>query len=146
MPDEELRQIEVRVLALEMGGPGELALRGLLVPRRDITSDPATALAHIAALDRVRSDGLAPYLEARQLLFRRRYDLALPRIVEARRRGLPTERLRAEARRIEAVARFGRRDREGSARIWREILRDGASTAAEALEASDWLARIRLSR
>jgi len=145
MGDEQLRQIEVRLLAIEMGGAGERAVRGLLVPRRDITSDPATAMAQIHTLAEVREDGLAAYLEARQLLFRQRYDLALPRIVEARRRGLPTERLREEARRVEAIARFGHRDHDGSTRIWREILRDAASSAAEALEARDWLARIRLS-
>lgn len=144
--DEELRQIEVRLLGIEMGGKGERALRGLLVPRRDITSDPATALAHIRALAEVRDDGLADYLEARQLLFRQRFDLTLSRIVEARRRGLPTERLREEARRIEAIARFGRGDHEGSRQIWREILRDEASSAAQMLEASDWLTRIRLTK
>ncbi|HEY8427761.1 MAG TPA: tetratricopeptide repeat protein [Sandaracinaceae bacterium] len=144
--DEALRQIEVRLLALEMGGAGERALRGLLVPRRDRSADPAIAMAHIAALERVREDGLAAYLEARQLAHRQRYDLALPRIADARRRGLPTARLVEEARRLEAVARFGAGDLDGSARIWREILRDPESSAAERLEASDWLTRIRLSR
>jgi hypothetical protein len=146
MRDEELRQIEVRLLAIEMGGAGERALRGLLVPRRDITSDAATAMAYIAALAAVRDDGLAAYLDARQLVFRQRFDLALPRILEARRRGLPTDRLREEARRVEAIARFGRGDHASSTRLWREILRDAASSPAESLEASDWLARIRLSR
>ena len=129
-----------------LGGAGERALRGLLVPRRDITSDAATAMAYIAALAAVRDDGLAAYLDARQLVFRQRFDLALPRILEARRRGLPTDRLREEARRVEAIARFGRGDHASSTRLWREILRDAASSPAESLEASDWLARIRLSR
>ena len=146
MRDEELRQIEVRLLAIEMGDAGERALRGLLVPPRDITSDPATAMAHIAALDAVREDGLAAYLAARQLAFRQRFDLALPRILDARRRGLPTERLTEEARRLEAITRFGRGDHESSTRLWREILSDAASSPAESLEATDWLARIRLSR
>lgn len=146
MSDEEARQIEVRVLAIEMGGAGERALRGLLVPRRDATSDAATAMAQIAALARARDDGLPAYLEGRQLLFRQRFELALPRILEARERGLPTARLSAEARRMEAIARFGRGDLDASARIWREILREPASSAGEALEARDWLGRIRLVR
>lgn len=146
MSDESLRQIEVRLLAIEMGGAGERALRGLLVPHRDRNADAAVTMAHVAALERVREDGLAAYLEARQLLFRQRYELALPRVVEARRRGLPTARLTEEARRVEAVARFGAGQLDESARVWREILRDPASSAAEELEASDWLTRIRLSR
>lgn len=143
---EQLRQIEVRLLGVEMGGAGERALRGLLVPRREIQSDAATAMAHIAELEQVRDDGLAAYLAARQFLFRQRYDLVLPRIVEARRLGLPSARLEGEARRVEALARYGHQDHDGTARIWREVLRDAASSAADALEARDWLTRIRLSR
>ncbi len=146
MADEEQRQIEVRLLAIEMGGAGERAIRGLLVPHRDRNADPAVTMAQIAALERVREDGLAPYLEARQLAFRQRYDLALPRIVEARRRGLSTARLVEEARRVEAITRFGAGDLDGSAQLWREILRDPESNAAEQLEARDWLTRVRLSR
>ncbi|HJL17625.1 MAG TPA: hypothetical protein RMH99_18320 [Sandaracinaceae bacterium LLY-WYZ-13_1] len=144
--EEMARQIEVRVLAIEAGGAAEAALRGLLVPRREANHDPAVLLHHIARLSRVRDDGLAPYLEARQLLFRQRFHLALPRVVEARERGLPTERTETEARRMEAVARFGAGELDASARIWRAILRDDASSPGERVEADDWLARIRHRR
>src|SRR5690606_34162791 len=93
-------------------------------------------------LARVRDDGLAPYLEARQLLFRQRSRLALERILEARERGLPTENLRREAERMEAIARFGAGDLRESERIWRRMLNDGASTEGRRVEARDWLARI----
>jgi hypothetical protein len=146
MTDEDARQIDVRLLAIEMRGDGELALRGLLAPRRDETNDAAVMMEHVAALARARSDGLAAYLEGRQLLFRQRFDLALPRIVESRRLGLPTDRLNVEARRMEAIARFGTRDLDGSSAIWREIARDEGSDAGETLEANDWLARVRYAR
>ncbi len=145
MTDQDARQIEVRQLAIEMGGRGERALRGLLVPHRDRTNDAVTAMAHVSALERVRTDGLAPYLAARQLSFRNRFDLALPRIREARSRGLSTARLRTEARRMEAIATFATGAVDESTHLWRRILHDEASTAAEQLEARDWLTRIRLT-
>jgi hypothetical protein len=143
MSEDGARQIEVRVVAIEMGGAGERALRELLAPRRDRQNDPAVQLSEIARLDRARHDGLAGYLEGRQLLFRQRYELALPRLVDARGRGLPTDRMRVEARRMEAIARFGADDLEGSRRLWREIVRDESSSEGQRVEARDWLARVR---
>ena len=145
MAEDDARQIEVRLLAIEMGGAGEEALRELLVPRRDRQNDPAVQLSEIARLERVRDDGLAAYLEGRQLLFRQRFDLALPRLLEARRRGLPTQGTRVEARRMEAIARFGVGELGPSAQLWREILQDDASSEGQRVEARDWLARVRMS-
>lgn len=142
MTEDDARQLEVRILAIESGGATEAALRDLLVPPRDANNDAAVAFHHIARLARVRDDGLAPYLEARQLLFRQRSRLALERILEARERGLPTENLRREAERMEAIARFGAGDLRESERIWRRMLNDGASTEGRRVEARDWLARI----
>ncbi len=142
MSDDDRRQIAVRLLALEMGGAGEAALRGLLVPRRDAQSDAATAMHFVARLSRVREDGLAPYLEARQLQFRQRFDLALPLIERARERGLPSPLLETEARRMEAMIRFGADDLDGSAAVWRAILADPASDTGERAEAEDWLQRV----
>jgi len=142
MSDDDRRQIAVRLLGLEMGGAGEAALRGLLVPRRDAQSDAATAMHFVARLSRVREDGLAPYLEARQLQFRQRFDLALPLIERARERGLPSPLLETEARRMEAMIRFGADDLDGSAAVWRAILADPASDTGERAEAEDWLQRV----
>jgi hypothetical protein len=146
MTDEEKRQIEVRLLAIEMGGEGERALRGLLAPRRDRTNDPAIAMAHIESLSRARTDGLAAYLEARQLMMRQRFELALPRIVRAQELGLPTDLVRREARRMEAVSRFANGELDASAAIWRTIARDPTRGEGERVEARDWLTRIRLAR
>ncbi|MCB9595936.1 MAG: hypothetical protein H6719_24665 [Sandaracinaceae bacterium] len=146
MAEDAARQLEVRVSAIEAGGAQEVAIRELLAPPRDETNDAATAMAAIQRLRDARSDGLAPYLAARQLLFRRRFELALPEIVEARERGLPTERARREARRMEAMIRFGGGDLDGSARLWTEILRDETATEGNRVMARDWLARVRWAR
>lgn len=145
MSADAARQIEVRRIGVVAGGATEQALLGLLLPPADATNDPATTMFEIGRLAAVRDDGLAPYLQARQLLFRERFTLALPRIIEGRVRGLPTPRMELEARRIEAVIRLGAGDGDGSARLWRRILHDGSSGEAERVEARDWLARIRLS-
>ncbi len=143
MSDDAARQLDVRILAIDAGGAQEDALRGLLAPPRDVTNDAATAMFAVDRLRLARADGLAPYLAARQLMFRRRFDLALPEIVAARALGLPSERTRSEARRMEATIRFGAGETRSSASLWREILRDPTSTEAERVTALDWLARIR---
>lgn len=145
MGRDAARQIEVRRLGIRAGGAAESALLGLLVPPRDATNDAAISMFEIGRLAAARDDGLAAYLEARQLLFRQRFELARPRILEARERGLPTQRTRIEARRMEGMIRFGVGELHAAARVWRQILRDEGSTEGDRVEARDWLARIRLS-
>ncbi|MFK7991990.1 MAG: hypothetical protein AB8I08_38590 [Sandaracinaceae bacterium] len=140
------RQLEVRRLGIQMGGRGEAALRGLLVPRRDANRDAAIAMTHIDALSEAREDGLADYLAARQLGFRQRFDLALPRLQRAQSRGLPSERLIREAARLEAVARFGTGDLDGATTGFRTLLRRPDTGAGDRVALLDWLQRIRLSR
>ncbi|MBX3275633.1 MAG: hypothetical protein KF729_35565 [Sandaracinaceae bacterium] len=146
MGEDAARQLEVRVLAIEAGGETERALRELLAPPRDVVNDAATAMAAIARLRAARDDGLAPYLSARQLAFRRRFDLALPEIVDARARGLSSERAAREARRMEAQIRFGAGELDAAARLWQEVLRDPASSEGARVTARDWLDRVRFAR
>ena len=146
MSENAARQLEVRVLAIDAGGAEERALRGLLAPPRDVTNDAATAMFAVDQLTAARSDGLGPYLVARQLMLRRRFALALPEIEQARERGLPTARTRSEARRMHAAIRFGAGDYGGSAELWREIHRDPSATEGQRVVALDWLARIRYAR
>ena len=143
MTADQARQLDVRIAALEIGGEGERAIRELLVPARDRTADSAVALSMIARLREVRGDGLADYLDARQLMFRGRFRLALPLIRTARAAGLPSARAETEARRMEAVIRYGAGDVDASQHLWWEILRE-ADSEGERVEARDWLARIRL--
>ena len=84
------------------------------------------------------------YLEARQLVGQERFDLALVPILDARRRGLPTERIRDEA------LTHGRRH---SIRDGRPVFEGAEARFREALEhprlvnqAQEWLDRIRFTR
>ena len=124
-----------------MAGEGELALRSLLAPPRDRADDGAVAMLHLATLGRHRDDGFAAYLEARQLIGRQRFDLALPRIEAARRLGLPGPRMEIEARRMHAIALFAEGERAAAERIFHQILRDPAASEAMRVEARDWLTR-----
>lgn len=141
---DALRQLEVQILALEEGGSTSAAMLELFAPSARSTHDPATTMAAIARVREVRSDGLADYLEARQLLARERFDLARPLLERAAERGLPTARTRSENERLRAVAAFATGDVETAQRMfW--ALRAAARTDGERVDADDWLARIRLT-
>jgi tetratricopeptide (TPR) repeat protein len=140
--EDDLRQLEVKLLGVEGDAETDAALRELLAPRGATTHDAATTISAIGRLRAARSDGLADYLEARQLAGRERYDLAAPMIARARAHGLPTPRVTREARRVDAIARYGAGDREGSRALCDEIASDPTSSEAMRVEARDWLARI----
>lgn len=138
------RQLEVQIMAIEHGGPESDALRELFAPRSDTTHDAATTLSAIARVREARSDGLADYLEARQLIARERFDLAYPLLVRGARLGLPTERTRREHERLTGIAAL-ETGRVEEARAIFQALRAAARTDGERVEADDWLARLRLS-
>lgn len=140
--DEDARQIEVRLLAVESGLGGGDHLRELFAPPPDAPQDPVTAMHAIMRLREARADGLGSYLEARQMMQRERFDLAAPPLAEVEARGLPTDRLRREARRMRAITTFVLGDRATSRDLWREILASPASSESSRVEALDWLDRI----
>jgi tetratricopeptide (TPR) repeat protein len=142
LSDEDARQVEVRLLAIEGGMEGGEHLREVFAPPPDRPHDSATAMYAIAQVRQARPDGLGAYLAARQLMQRERYDLAAGALAEAIERGLPTERLRREARRIEAIIAFANGWRRRSREIWEAIAVDPSSTEAARVEARDWLERI----
>jgi hypothetical protein len=144
LSDDQARQREVKLLAIERGPSVVGPLREVLVPSGRSTHDGATTLEALARLHDLGGDGLADYLIARQMTFRLRYDLAAPRLARARQVGLPTERLVREARRLDGVvhARIG--DLDGAQSIFEAIARETDEGAR--VEAEDWLARIRWMR
>ncbi|MCC6877114.1 MAG: hypothetical protein IT378_22610 [Sandaracinaceae bacterium] len=144
LSEDDVRQIEVRLLALDAGGDREEHLRMLLVPPPERQNDAATIMW---AIEGVRGDdGLGDYLAARQLAARQRYDLARAPIERARRAGLPTDRLEREARRLDGIVAYGVSDLDRAEAIFREIERDGAIGEGKRVEARDWLARVAWSR
>ena len=138
------RALLVRQLALTGGGRQRQLLFELMVGRQGRSPGGAFAVHIARELRSERSDGLPHYLEARQLHFAERFEEAAALLAQARSRGLPHRELSLEARRMEAVSRFAAGDLERSAQLWRAQALE--EDPAMALEADDWLARIRFSR
>lgn len=137
--DGPARQSEVKQLGLD-GSPEEQAL----VYEMLIERPSAPVVVHVAqTLSELRTDGLGPYLEARQLLGQGRFALALPLIEQAEARGLPTDRLTRELLRMKGIATYALEDYDASREVW--ALRAGGS-AAEQVEAERWLERIDYAR
>ncbi|MBN8610394.1 MAG: hypothetical protein J0L92_07420 [Deltaproteobacteria bacterium] len=148
-PEDQRRQIEVRIYALTQGGETSAALRELLAPDARNAVDPGTQLAAIARLDRVDPSGLGAYLTARQMFVRERFDLVLPLLDRANAQRLPTESILREAERMRAVTLFASGDLDASDRAFRAILADARTQEGDVgrlVEAEDWLARIRWTR
>ena len=133
--DGPARQSEVKKLALS-GDP----LERDLVYQMLLGQSSSPVVVHLAkALSTVRRDGLGQYLEARQLMGQGRYALATPLLEDAKRLGLPTERLERELSRLLGISYFAIGRYDESAAQWRE--RGWISAAARA-EAERWLERI----
>ncbi|MFO0685083.1 MAG: hypothetical protein U0234_23695 [Sandaracinus sp.] len=144
LSDDQARQLEVKLLAIQRGPSVVAPLREVLVPSGRQTHDGATTVEALTRLGEIGGDGLADYLIARQMLFRQRYDLAGPRLTRAMAAGLPSERIQREARRLDGVIRARTGDYDGAERVFRAILAEGDEGAR--VEADDWLARIRFLR
>ncbi len=142
--EAELRQLEVKLLGLESGEPTRTLLGELLIDRGANRNDARVAMYLIGKLSALRQDGLALYLEARQLS--QRADLALPLIKRARKLGLPTRRLRIEALRMHAQSALLAGSLEEAEACYAEMARLADASQAEILEAHDALARIAFRR
>jgi tetratricopeptide (TPR) repeat protein len=139
--EAELRQLEVKVLALEAGEPMRSITAELLIGRAGRPPDARTAMHLIRRLYPLRRDGLAHYLEGRQLALAGRPDLARPLLEAALERGLSTRRLRVEAARNAAVVSFLVGALDAAARHTARLTDDSA-TLSERAEAADMLERI----
>jgi tetratricopeptide (TPR) repeat protein len=142
LAEEDARQIEVRLLAIESPLPGGEHVRELLAPPPDEPHDAVTAMQAIGRVRTVRPDGLGSYLEARQMIQRERFDRAYEALREAHARGLPSERIAREARRMDGIVAYAIHERARSRAIWQSIVDDSRVPEADRVEARDWLARI----
>lgn len=140
-PESELRQLEVKLLALEAGEPTRSIVAELLIGRGGRPVDARAAMHLIRRLYPLRSDGLAHYLEGRQLANAGRPDLAQPLLELALERGLPSRRLRVEATRNAANSAFLVGALDACARHAARLL-EGEASLAERAEARDMHARI----
>lgn len=145
-PEPDLRQLEVKLLALEAGEPARGVLRELMVGEPFRSQDPRTAMHLIGELAPLRRDGLALYLEARQLVAAGRRDLAQGSLREALARGLPTTLLRVEALRMHALTSFVTGSLGEADAIASELERREGASLADKLEARDLRARVAFRR
>jgi tetratricopeptide (TPR) repeat protein len=133
--DGPARQSEVKKLALAGSAAERELVYQMLLGR---SSSPV--VVHLAReLSAIRSDGLGPYLEARQLMGQGQYALAAPLLEDAKSRGLPTLRLDRELSRIRGIAYFTLGRYDESAEAWNEL---GWTSCAASAEAQRWLERI----
>jgi hypothetical protein len=138
---DSVRLLQVKAMALEGSVRERDLIFLLLVGEPGQATDGATAVYVARELRAERGDGLAHYLEARQLYSHERYAEAVLLLSQARRLGLPTREIALEARRIEAISRYAANDLPGSRSLWLEIGASGSELALQA-EADDWLERI----
>jgi tetratricopeptide (TPR) repeat protein len=142
----DLRQLEVKLLALEAGDPTRTLIGELLIGRVGQSLDPRAAMHLIHALGPHREDGLAAYLEARQLQAAGRSDLALPLARKARTRGLSTRRLRVEAMRMHGLLAFQSGLLDEADACFRELEEQDDASLAELAEARDFRERVAYRR
>lgn len=102
MPLEEdtRRSVEVRSIGIRAPEPQRAALFALLVGPTRQGTPAALAVFEAQQLTEVRDDGLGPYLLARQLWFAGANHEAATTLGDAFARGLPTESIEREARRL----------------------------------------------
>jgi tetratricopeptide (TPR) repeat protein len=104
--DRETRQREVRLVAATAPANERELLAQILVGSSARGAEPRVALHLLGQLGQLRADGLAPYLEARQLMHTGRPDLSIACVRRALSQGLPTPRLRIEALRMQLQVAF----------------------------------------
>ncbi len=148
--DDARRQIEVRLFGLEHGREVSGPLLELLAPDARVPHDGATQLAALAELEAADPSGLAPYLVARQLFFRERFDLARRPLARSRERGFPSPLIAREAERMQAITFFATGDLAAAEQHFTRIASEARGTAdgdlGRVVEAEDWLVRIRWAR
>lgn len=146
LSDDVARQVEIRLHAISSPAPRQRALRRFLVPSIGRRHDGAVAMSHVSELARASAEGaddLARYLMARQLVLRQRFDLALPQLKRIDAAKLPSPRFRREAERLLAVSRTAVGPLAEARAAWRAVLQAPRRSAAERLQARDWLRRVR---
>jgi hypothetical protein len=145
--EDQRRTLQVKTLATRAAKSGTLdgerqaeLLFELLVGEPGQRSDPASSVYLSRELRPLRQDGLAEYLEGRQLFFQGRYGHAAELFGHASGKSLPTDELTAEALRTEAISRLAIAQLDRAATLFQAFAKTGNAHKAEA---DDYLARIR---
>ena len=97
-------------------------------------------------LGNLRSDGLADYLQGRQLAVEGRYDGVVKRMRSARSDGLPTERLERESSRLLGIGLFATGELQEAKKRWQALRSESGEDLGKHAEAQDWMERIRFEQ
>jgi tetratricopeptide (TPR) repeat protein len=151
--DDEARNIEVRKWAVGLLGvvPSEAAseaTRDLLAGRESLPADSTVGVARLSAvLEDPSTDphtrAMAGYLVMRQLWRLRRESAAIARGMTVDPSLLPSDRIRAEFRRVMAESRYHTGDFEGAMAGYCALAEDPTRPTGPRDVARDWLDRIR---
>lgn len=136
------RALDIKVAALDAGGSQAELVFAILIGTDGRGASPRLAVHLMHVLTAVSSSGAGPYLLARQLQQEGHYGYALSLLQEARRRGLPSERLEREARQLEGAALVANRDLNAATAHWRAEQQLVAKDSARWVAADDWLQRL----
>ncbi len=136
--EDRARNVEVKIAALEGGGEQAQLVRRLLLGADGRGSSRAVVVHLAERLRALRDDGLGAYLAARQMHYASEFALAIPLFEEAKRAGLPTDRLARENARLYGAALFAE-GRVAEARAHFAQHEDASGVLGE--QARDWVAR-----
>lgn len=143
--EDDARATEVRRIALRADPKSRDLLRSILVGDSGRGATPPVVVHLAQELSSVRSDGLGAYLEARQLIHADEYQNALPLLRRAETLGLPAERLRHENAWMLGRSLFASGKLDQARELYVSIASDEGRSAADHVEAADWLERIALT-
>ena len=141
--EDGARALEVKLEALRGGGEEAALVRDMLVHDPGGVVDGAVLVADADRLGRMRSDGLGPYLAARQLFARQRLQMAERALDQALSRGLPTVRLRREATRLLGLSLAGQGTPDTLEAAERVFAAHTDAPGALGVDSRRWLARLR---
>ncbi|MCG8553948.1 MAG: hypothetical protein MJD61_01480 [Proteobacteria bacterium] len=140
--DAARRLLQVKTIALRSDPREQRLWFDLLVGGGRQAVDGALAVHLARELHGLRSDGLAAYLEGRQLVAHGRYKRAAAVLVRALDATLPTTEIELEARRLLGTASYAAGDLALAERSWRALAVLALPGGGLHAEAQDWLERI----
>lgn len=140
LEEDEARTLTLKLTTLRLGGDYAEAFRDLLVGRGELDAAPVVGTARFAALR--PQTPLTAYFVGRQLFQHERFADALATLDAATVDRLDDARVRAEARRMVAVARYRLGDLVGARAMFDALATDAERPEGLRDAARDWIDRI----
>ncbi|MCB9667122.1 MAG: hypothetical protein H6715_03260 [Myxococcales bacterium] len=138
---ENRRLLELKALSTRRPKDEAILLRAYLVGQNGVAPQPAWGMYLAQRISEKRTDGLGPYLAARQLINQQAYEPAVPMLRHALDRGLPTPLLAEEADRLLGLALVATRQFSLATTLFQARL-SRLVTSGNQFEARDWLERV----